>query len=653
MTSDIMKRIFSSVLALGVAFSLLASNEAVVTGPDGRLAVTVGLESGKPYYSVSYDGQAVLLNSPLGFSSSHGDYTGGMTFVSQNQDKVRRSYVQDRIKKSFVEYEANRLIYSVDNADGHRLDIEFRVSDNDVAFRYVMKAWRSTYSAVILSEATGFAFPDGTTTFLTPQSLPMIGFARTKPSYEEVYCYDGQMDVKSQYGCGYTFPALFHVAGDKWALVSETGVTSQYVASHLSDCTDGNRYTIEFPDQREINGWGSRGAVVGLPAELPWRTVTVGDNLAPIVETTVAFDVVDPLYERGFELRPGRSTWSWIMWGDGATIYEDQVRYIDFASAMGYEYCLIDALWDVQIGRDRIEELVEYARSKNVGIFLWYNSNGSWNDAPQGPRNCFSTSIARKKEMKWLQEIGVKGLKVDFFGSDKQSMIQLYEDILSDANEYGMMVIFHGCTIPRGWERLYPNYVGSEAVLASENLMFGQRANDDEAKSACTHPFIRNASGAMEFGGSALNKRWSRDNQHGNYRRTTDAFELATAVIFQNPVQNFALAPNNLYDVPAFEISFMKNVPTTWDDVKFIDGYPGRFCIMARRHGSRWYLCGINAEKAPMKVEIDLAAVGLPLGECHIISDGKDRNALEQTFVPKNGILKLEMQPDGGFVAEL
>lgn len=646
-----MKKIISIVLTFCAAFSLHASDEAVVKSPDGKLAVTVGVESGKPYYTASYDGVTVLEKSPLGLVSTHGRYDEGMSFVSAAADKVKKSYVQDKIKKSFIEYEANALAYTVKNEKGHEMEILFQVSDNDIAFRYEVKPWRGVYSIHILSEATGFDFPSNTTTFLTPQSDPMIGFAQTKPSYEEGYCYDGQMEVKSQYGCGYTFPSLFHVGDRNWVLVSETGVSSQYVASHLSDCRSGGLYTIEFPDEREINGWGSRGAIVGLPAKLPWRTLTVGDNLAPIVETTISYDVVDPLYEPSAAYRMGKSTWSWIMWGDGATVFEDQVRYIDLASALGWEYVLIDALWDVQIGRDRIEQLVNYARGKGVGVFLWYNSNGSWNDAPQGPRNCLSTSIARKKEMGWLQRIGVKGLKVDFFGSDKQSMMQVYEDILSDADAHGLMIIFHGCTIPRGWERMYPNYVGSEAVLASENLMFGQRANDLEAKSACTHPFIRNASGVMEFGGSPLNKRWSRDNKHGSIRRTTDAFELSTAVIFQNPVQNFAIAPNNLYDVPSFEIQFMKDVPTTWDDVKFVDGYPGSFCVMARRHGGTWYLCGINAEKSSKKLEIDLAAYNLPSDSCYLISDGSDRNAKEETLKIKNGILKVEMQPDGGFVA--
>ena len=222
-----------------------------------------------------------------------------------------------------------------------------------------------------------------------------------------------------------------------------------------------------------------------------------------------------------------------------------------------------------------MEQFIKYARSKGVEVFLWYSSSGYWNDIEQSPVNRMDNSIARKQEMRWLQSQGVKGIKVDFFGGDKQETLRLYEEILSDADDHGLMVIFHGCTLPRGWERMYPNYVGSEAVLASENLVFSQHFCDNEAFNATLHPFIRNAVGCMEFGGVFLNKRLNRSNDGGTIRRTTDIFQLATAVLFQNPIQNFALAPNNLTDAPQICLDFMKQVPTTWDETRFIDGYPG------------------------------------------------------------------------------
>ena len=205
-----------------------------------------------------------------------------------------------------------------------------------------------------------------------------------------------------------------------------------------------------------------------------------------------------------------------------------------------------------------------------------------------------------------MHDNGIRGIKVDFFGGDKQPTMQLYEDILADANDFGLLCIFHGCTLPRGWEKMYPNYAASEAVLASENLHFGQGACDAEARNGCIHPFIRNTVGSMDFGGSTLNKRYNADNQHGTVRKTSDVYALATAVLFQSAVQHFAMAPNNLTDAPAWAIDFMKKVPTTWDEVKFIDGYPGKYVIIARRCGNKWYVAGINAENEPLKKTITL-----------------------------------------------
>jgi hypothetical protein len=206
-----------------------------------------------------------------------------------------------------------------------------------------------------------------------------------------------------------------------------------------------------------------------------------------------------------------------------------------------------------------------------------------------------SDPITRKKEMRWMKSLGVKGIKVDFFGGDKQETMRHYEAILSDADDNGLMVIFHGCTLPRGWERMYPNYVGSEAVRASENLVFSQYECDQEAQAACLHPFIRNSVGSMEFGGCFMNERLSKDNKGGTIRRTTDVFQIATCVLFQNPIQNFALAPNNLEDAPEVCLDFLREVPTTWDETRFIDGYPGEHVALARRKGDTWYVAAINA----------------------------------------------------------
>lgn len=329
--------------------------------------------------------------------------------------------------------------------------------------------------------------------------------------------------------------------------------------------------------------------------------------------------------------------------------WADQIQYVDLAAAMGYEYILIDALWDTNIGYERMKELIRYADSKQVGVFLWYNSNGGFNDAPQTPKNKMHNPVVRRKEMKWLQEAGVKGLKVDFFGGDKQETMRLYEDILVDADEHGLMIVFHGCTLPRGWERMYPNFVGSEAVLASEMLVFSQYVRDNEAFFATLHPFIRNAVGSMEFGGVFLNKFLNRSNRKGAQRLTTDAFQLATAVLFQSPMQMFALTPNNLQDAPSFAVDFMKEIPASWDETVYVDGYPGKYIVLARRHNTDWYLGAVSALNEPLKLKLDLPMFAGK--QIRLISDDKTKTSTRsQSAVPADGSFEITVQPKGGCV---
>lgn len=642
------KQAFLLLFALGMSSAW--AQQATVSGPDNLLKVDVSVNEGIPFYSVTYKGKTMLEDSPLGFVSNVGDFSKGMAYTGQKTRSIEESYTMDRIKRSKVDYRANELTVTLQNADKKPIDITFRVSNNDVAFRYEIPRYGDTGSIVIQQEATGFDFPSYTTTFLCPQSDPMIGWKRTKPSYEEEYTPDAPLTQRSQYGRGFTFPGLFRIGNDGWVLVSETGVDSRYCASHLSDADTEGRFTIAFPMPEENNGNGTVAPGLALPGVTPWRTVTVGDNLKPIVETTVPWDVVEPRFTSEHDYQYGKGTWSWIVWQDASINYEDQVRFIDLASAMGFQYVLIDCAWDVNIGYEKMEELVAYAHSKHVDVFLWYSSSGYWNDIVQSPTNQMDNPIVRKKAMKWLKKIGVKGIKADFFGGDKQETMRLYEAILSDADDYGLMVIFHGCTLPRGWERMYPNYVGSEAVLASENLVFQQHFDDMEAFNACLHPFIRNTVGCMEFGGTFLNKRYNRTNDGGSVRKTTDIFQLATAVLFQNPIQNFAITPNNLTDAPQLALDFLREVPTTWDETVFLDGYPGKYVVLARRHADRWYIAGINAGKEPLKLELNLPMCRKG-DKISYYSDTKDRAPQrEEMEIKRPEKVKVTLQPEGGII---
>lgn len=647
-----MKRIKTIAMMLLTVVTMTAETRTVGS-PNGKIQLTIDDGNGTATYAVSYNGQQVLAPSRLGFMANFADFTQGLTMGDvkmQTQDSKTILKVK-KIKHSAYEKCAYRYSVPFKNAKGQAVTVVFIVSDNDIAFRYeIARNGENPKCGVVKGELTSFRFPEGTTTFLCPQIGPMTGWERTKPSYEEEYKVDQPMAKPSQFGQGYTFPCLFKTPSS-WVLVSETGVDGSYVGSHLSDYSAETGYTIAFPQQGENNGIGSAEAGIPLPYSTPWRTITIGETLAPIVETTIAYDVVQAKYKASQEYKYGRYTWSWLIWQDESINYDDQVKFVDLAAEMGFEYCLVDNWWDQRIGRDKIEQLSKYAQQKGVSLMLWYNSNGYENDAPQTPRDCMSTAIARDREMAWMKSIGIKGIKVDFFGGDKQTTMQLYEDILFDANRYGLQVIFHGCTIPRGWEIMYPNYVASEAVLASENVFFSEHHARSEAFELCMHPFIRNAVGTMDWGGTIMNRYLSRDNKSRHRRYTTDIFEMASAITNQTPIQCIAMQPNNLQELPQFELDFLKQVPTTWDETRFIDGYPGRYVVLARRNGSDWYIAGLNAEKTAKKLTISFPEFKGKTAS-YYVDDAKKGPQLRQLKFNKEGKAMIVIQPDGGIIVK-
>ena len=676
MSNNILGKCFTLLLFYLFTFLPISAEDVKVSSPDGRLVVNVSCEGGRLYYDATLDGLRMLEKSALGLKTSIGDFTRELSTVNYKLSTVNSSYTMRGTKASSHTYKATKAVIDIENKDHQHFSIIFQVSDNDIAFRYAIprQKWqgKEPKRLRIKSELSSFNFPDGTTTFISPQIGPETGWEQTKPSYEEGYSADAPMDTPSQYNHGYIFPALFHltmgtdptvsskanyrgsvprVRSDAWALVSETGVSSGYCGSHLSDYQSGVGYTIAYPDAGENNGYGTDFAAIPLPGETPWRTITLGTSLKPIVETTISYDLVEPLYAPSTDYKPGRYTWSWLIWQDKSINYDDQVKFIDLASDMGFEYCLVDNWWDTQIGRDRIEELSKYAQSKGVHLLLWYNSNGFWNDAPQGPRDCMSTAIAREREMRWMQSIGIKGIKVDFFGGDKQETMRLYEDILSDANRHGLQVVFHGCTVPRGWERMYPNFVASEAVLASENVFFNEGAAIKQPFDLTLHPFCRNATASMDWGGIIMNKHLSPDNQSRHPRHTTDIFEMASGIIMQTSVQCVAIQPNNLDELPEFELDFLGGLPTTWEETRFIDGYPGRYVVLARKStDGKWYVAGLNALKEPLTLTLDLPMFTPGESLRYYVDEPSGEPTVFPLKIDKKGRAKVTIQPNGGII---
>ncbi|RYY58622.1 MAG: glycoside hydrolase family 97 protein, partial [Chitinophagaceae bacterium] len=428
-----------------------------------------------------------------------------------------------------------------------------------------------------------------------------------------------------------------------WLLFTEAGMDGTYCATHLMNDSARSEYQVVFPDPREVIGSGGLLPLKGRTITTPWRVITIG-SLSAILSSTLGTDVAAPAarYDWSF-VKPGIASWSWIMSKDDSIVYSEQKRYVDFAADMNWKYCLVDANWDTMIGYEKMALLSDYAASRKVGLLLWYNSAGNWNTVKMTPKDKLLTHESRTAEFSRLNKMGVKGIKVDFFGGDGQSVMAYYIGILEDAAKAKLMVNFHGATLPRGWSRTYPHLVTTEAVKGFEMVTFNQRDADREANHSTMLPFTRNVFDPMDFTSMNLYKIGSPV-----IRKTSSAFELATSVIFLSGIQHVAESPAGMSHVPAEVVAFLRHLPVQWDEVKFIDGYPGKSVVLARRAGGTWYIAGMNGEPVAKTVNLDLSL--FKGSKATLYTDGDTDLTFRVDQVTAAGSTTVTMKPEGGFV---
>lgn len=610
----------AAVLILATIPLTAAETAFTLASPNGRVAVEFSLtDAGAPQYTVRRDGRAVLQPSDLGLVRDDADFRTGLRTVSLSEpETVTDTYEILTAKRRHNRYEAQRRTIRLESPDGHPLEIVFQVSDDGVAFRYRFPD-TSDRRRRLREEATSFHLLPGSRAWLQPMAVAKSGWEATNPSYEELYEKDIPVGTPSPTGAGWVYPALFR-SGDTWLLISEADLSRHYCGTRLASASPDGEYRVAFPDPREGRGDGPVAPESTLPWETPWRLVVVG-SLETIVESMLGVHLAAPPAPLDAPpVAPGKASWSWPLLGDPNTTYDVQRQFIDYAAEMGWRYTLIDALWDQQIGTERIQELIEYAAAKDVQILLWYNSAGDWNTAPQTPRDRLLTRESRKQEFDRLKAMGVAGLKIDFFGGDGQSMINYYHDLLEETRPYGFALNFHGATLPRGWQRTYPHLMTMESVRGLEFITFEQ-ANADQAP---THvpmlPFTRNVFDPMDFTPVVL------DRINRIERRTSSAYELALSVLLTSGIQHYAEIPAGLAKAPGYVRDFLREVPVIWDDIEFLAGHPGEYVVLARRAGSRWYVAGINGSDQPRSIALDCRELGLDSARGSLIYDGEGGN---------------------------
>jgi len=637
-----------NVLAIGIPNQLHAQQVAQLQSPDKSIALNLYLSaSGEIQYGVKKSGVNVIQPSALGVMMKGHDFTQGLKLATISKpEQITDSYQTRNAKKSSILYQANQLVMSFINKEEKKVDIIFRLSNDGLAFRYSFP-WVEN-SEMILKESTSFAFDQNTRAWLQPMSEAKTGWQHCHPSYEEHYLQDIPAGTVSPLKSGWVYPALFKT-NDTWVLITEAALDGTYCGSRLINDSASPVYSVGFADPKEVFTGGGYLPVSNKPWFTPWRIVTMG-SLATIVESTLGTDLAPKAIDidQSF-VKPGKASWSWINSKDDLIVYDEQIKYIDFAASMNWQYCLVDANWDTQIGYEKIAELVTYAKQKNVGLLLWYNSAGDWNTISYHPKDVLLTKEGREKEFRRLQAMGIKGVKIDFFGGDGQSMIQYYIDILNDAAKYQLLVNFHGATLPRGWQRTYPHLVTTEAIYGMEMVTFDQNAADKQANHCAMLPFTRNAFDPMDFTPMNLTGL----TYSNCTRKTTPAFELALSVLFLSGIQHYAQSPEGMAKVPDDVKLFLKTLPDYWDDVKFLEGYPGKYVVIARRSGQRWYIAGINGENNEKKVSLDFAP--LKKSKATLFSDGANGELFSKTVMntTKQKKCDLTLNGNGGFVIVL
>ncbi|SEL36842.1 Glycosyl-hydrolase 97 C-terminal, oligomerisation [Roseateles sp. YR242] len=581
-------------------------------------------------------------------------------------------------KRSQVDNGYRARTCAVSNPQGQVLELDFRAFDDGVAFRYRV-AGAEPARKQLVEELTSFRLIPGRA-WMQPMQVAQTGWMNTNPAYEEHYRMDIPVGETSPSPAGWVFPALFRLnyspdpchgasspsvaspgcsrsasvdttenpAGRRgpettWVVITEAGLDGTWQASRLQAEAPGGEYRIGQPMPAEVFPGGGLLADVRGTLTSPWRVISMG-ALPTVMTSTLGTDLAAPAIAFPADrLQPGPASWSWALLKDDGTVYDVQKRFIDYAADMHWPYTLIDADWDRKIGWKRMEELVRYAQGKGVGLWLWYNSSGSWNKTTYTPKSRLLKAADRRAEFKRLRQAGVKGLKIDFFGGDGQSMIQYYVDIMKDAAAEGLLLNFHGATLPRGWARTFPNLMTTEAVKGFEFTTFEQKDQDAVVRHLAMLPFARNLYDPMDFTPLVFG------DIPNIQRATTNGFELALSVLLLSSVQHYAETPEGMAPVPTEVKDFLRELPRRWDDVRFLGGEPGRWLVLARRAGDRWVVAGINADDQAREIRAYLPEIDQREGR--LIISGEGPRDFDSRAVAPGGLHLLTLGARGGFVA--
>ena len=602
-----------------------------VTSPTDKLGVTVKPMEGKAYdkitFSVNYDGKTILSQTELGLETDIQKFYGNLKLKSVSKAKrIIDDYKMITGKRSHCINEAFERTYSFENQEGNTLDITFRVYDNGVVFRYEINTIAD--KEYVVDEYTAYNIPQGAKRWMQQYD----------PGYEKFFpvSTDGKLPDRPKVN-SWGYPGLVELQDSVFMLITEANIRRGHCGSLLFNGDNNDRYQVKLADKKQVaeRTWGS-----------PWRVLIIG-GLSDIVESTLVTDVSDPSKVEYTEwINPGMVSWIYWAYNHGSKDYQKVKEYIDLAAEMHWTYNLIDWEWDEMSNGGNLQDAVKYTLNKGIKPLLWYNSSTNW--IGPGPLFRLNKKQDREKEYAWLSEMGIAGIKVDFFSGDSVSTMNYYIDLLEDAIKYKLMLNFHGATIPRGWQRTYPHMMSIEGVYGAEWYNNAPILTNRAAEHNATLPFTRNVVGPMDYTLGTFS-----NSQHPHI--TSYAHELALPVIFESALQHMPDRPSVYYGLPEPVKRLLSELPVAWDDTKLLAGYPGEEVILARRKGNVWYIGGINGTNETKTLHISLDKIAVNGKKISIFKDGIDDKhfAIEENIPLANvkSDLTIECLPRGGFVA--
>ncbi len=629
------------MFALCTLMSLEAfSQKVTVVSPNQKIIISLhnqqNMDSGEWYLKVAYANNGrtseAIPQIHLGLTRSDQDFAKDLRFVKKGKStSILERYSVLHGKRAECSNSANEVVVSFENGQKAKLNLILRAYDDGVAFRYEFPEKDGSF--VVKDEQTTYEIPGNARRWME----------QWNSANEGLYALMNTDSVQQ----GWCYPALFCSADTScWYLVHEADVNRSYCGSKLSNIIDKSRYKVTFPDSKDRTGLGESTPTITLPWKSPWRVIIMG-RLSDIVESTLIDDLSPPsVLQKTDWIKPGQVSWNYWSNNHGTKDFKVVCEFADLAASMGWPYTLLDWEWDVMGNGGILEDAVKYIRASGVSPLLWYNAGvHPWIAAT--PRDRMRTHESRMEEFSKLKKIGVAGVKVDFIMSEKQDMINFYLDLLEDAAQYEIMVYFHGCLVPRGWERTYPHLMTQEAVRGAEWYNNGPEFTATAPQHNTILPFTRNVVGPMDYTPVTFtNSQYPHTTSYGH--------ELALSVVFESGFQHMADRPSGYYELPDPARTFLKEVPAAWDDTKLLAGYPGRDIIIARQKGTSWYIGGLNAESIEKNETIALnflhAGVKYKLT---LITDGEhDKDlATQYSVVDRSSSVSVKLLRRGGFAA--